>query len=86
MIRLNNFMPNIEYPVKWKYSVIGRSFEHIDQAIKDVIDRDYALEFSHISSRGTYQSFILLVEVESEEMREAIFYDLKKHKDILHVL
>ncbi|HED10410.1 MAG TPA: DUF493 domain-containing protein [Caldithrix abyssi] len=86
MIRLNNFMPNIEYPLQWKYSIIGRSLEHIDRAVKEVVDREYSLQFSHISSKGTYQSFILLVEVESEEMRESIFYDLKKHRDILHVL
>ncbi len=86
MIRLNNFMPNIEYPLQWKYSIIGRSLERIDKAVREVVDREYTLQFSHISSRGTYQSFILLVEVESEEMRESIFYDLKKHRDILHVL
>ncbi len=79
-------MPHIEYPTEWKYSIIGYDYDRVSSAVKELVDGEYSLEFSNISSRGTYQSFILMVRVDSEEMRESLFYALKKHKDIFHVL
>ncbi|RMH61494.1 MAG: DUF493 domain-containing protein [Calditrichaeota bacterium] len=86
MIRLNNFMPHIEYPTEWKYSVIGYDYERVRRAVEEVVPGEFSLKFSNMSSQGTYQSFLLVVTVESEEMRESLFYSLKRHKDIFHVL
>ncbi|NPA03752.1 MAG: DUF493 domain-containing protein [Epsilonproteobacteria bacterium] len=76
----------IEYPTIWRYKVIGEDAQKTREAIKSVTDRPTTITFSKQSNRGKYQSFNADIMVHSEEERERIYKDLKKHKDIKMVL
>ena len=76
----------IEYPTIWRYKVIGENAQKTRAAIKSVTDRPTTITFSKQSNRGKYQSFNADIMVHSEEEREKIYQDLKKHEDIKMVL
>ncbi len=76
----------IEYPTVWRYKVIGQDAKKTREAIKSVTDRPTTITFSKQSNRGKYQSFNADIMVHSEEEREKIYHDLKKHEDIKMVL
>jgi len=79
--------PEILYPCRWEYKVIGTHREHLEAAIAAIMqDQEYSLDFSHASSTGKYCSFLLTTTVEDEEQRNAIFAALEKHSDIRMVL
>ena len=84
--------PEIVYPCRWEYKVIGSSRECMEAAIVAIVQDlnytrlDYTLDFSHASSTGKYCSFLLVVTVEDEEHRNAIFEALEKHNDVRMVL
>ena len=79
--------PEIIYPCRWEYKIIGTHREQMEAAIVAIMQGlDYTLNFSHASSKGKYCSFLLAVTVEDEEHRNAIFKALHTHSDIRMVL
>ena len=77
----------LEYPCNWCYKVIGESTEGIKEAIKDVIDmREHKLSKSNKSKGGKYTSMNLDMLVHSDDDRETIYEELKKHKNIKMVI
>ena len=82
--------PEIVYPCRWEYKVIGSNREQIEAAILAIVQElnclDYTLDFSHTSSTGKYCSLLLAITVENEEHRNAIFKALETHPDIRMVL
>lgn len=87
--------PEITYPCRWEYKVIGRD----DQAVKDAVaacvqglaqdqasPRDYGLGFSRASGKGNYLSFKLELEVRSQTERDALFQDLSAHPAVFMVI
>ena len=77
----------IEYPCSWEYKVIGENFSRVSKAIAEVLaDKNYSSKKSNMSSRGTYVSIRVELIVENEDIRNAIFYQLKQHEHIKMVL
>jgi uncharacterized protein len=89
-IRILNFdeeTPKIEYPRKWVYKVIGMDFTRVQVAVSQVLaNKEYIFEESNMSSKGSYVSVRVELVVENEDIRNAIFSDLKDHDDIKMVL
>ena len=79
--------PVIEYPCPWEYKAIGRDENSMREAIAEIVaDREYDLSFSRASRNSRYCSLLLVVTVESEDHRNAIFTALQGHRHIRMVL
>lgn len=71
--------PNIEYPTIWSYTLIGWKEADMRDAVHRYLGDEaaYKLTFSHFSRKGTYISLHLEIEVESEEVRDTTFQELR---------
>ncbi len=79
--------PDITYPCKWLYKVIGKNPETVKKAILDVCaPSKVEITFSHVSSSGKYHSFNAELEVQTEEQRLAIYQALHNNEAINIVL
>lgn len=77
----------IEYPIEWKYKVIGKDRDILIQTIDRILDnREYRLQNSKTSSKGKYISLQVSTIVQSEEERNTIFQNLQKEQDIFFVI
>jgi len=77
----------LEYPCNWCYKVIGNDKESVTEAIKDTLDeREHKLTHSNASKNGKYVSMNLDMLVHNEDDRQAIYEELKKHKNVKMVL
>jgi len=82
-----NKKPQIEYPCKWPYKIIGDSIEEMISAVEEaVVDLECDLTPSNISKKGKYFSLNITVGVPSEIMRDLIFQKLSKHPAIKFVI
>jgi putative lipoic acid-binding regulatory protein len=82
-----NNKPQIDYPCKWPYKIIGESIDEMINAVEEVVvDLEYDLTPSNISRKGKYLSLNITVEVPSEIMRDLIFQKLAKHPAIKFVI
>jgi putative lipoic acid-binding regulatory protein len=78
-----NNKPQIEYPCKWPYKIIGDNIEEMISAVEEaVVDLKYDLTPSNISKKGKYFSLNISVVVPSEVVRDLIFQKLSKHPAI----
>jgi putative lipoic acid-binding regulatory protein len=78
---------NIEYPCKWQYKIIGKSVEDMISAVEDiVVDLEYDITPSNISSNEKYYSLNLQVMVPSEIIRNIIYQKLTQQEAIKFVL
>ena len=83
----DNSRPNIKYPTKWTYSVIGMDRAQLEQAIKDVVeDRSHTVSLSNVSSKGRYVSLVLQLIVLNEGERLRLFKALRDHPAVTMVL
>ncbi len=79
--------PVIEYPCRWEYKAIGWDEETLREAIAEImVDCPHDLSFSRSSRSGRYCSLLLVVTVESEDHRNAIFTTLQGHRHVRMVL
>ena len=79
--------PDIEYPCRWEYTIIGRSRLQIRGAVEAAVPRvDFDLVESHVSRGGKYCSMALLIEVEDQAERDRIFMTLREHPDVVMVI
>jgi putative lipoic acid-binding regulatory protein len=79
--------PVIEYPCPWEYKAIGWDETAMREAITEIMaDRQHDLSFSRTSGAGRYCSMLLVVTVESEDHRNAIYRALQEHRHIRMVL
>ncbi len=79
--------PIIEYPCPWEYKAIGWDEDSMREAIVEIMaDRQHDVSFSRTSRTGRYCSLLLVVVVESEDHRNAIFRALQSHRHIRMVL
>jgi putative lipoic acid-binding regulatory protein len=82
-----NKKPQIDYPCKWPYKIIGESVAEMISAVEEVvIDLEYDLTPSNISKKGKYFSLNITVVVPSEVVRDLIFQKLTKHPAIKFVI
>jgi putative lipoic acid-binding regulatory protein len=78
---------DLTYPTDWKYRVIGFDEKLLQIAIDEVLqDLEYSIRFGNRSSGGKFISFEISLSVETEEHRNKIFIDLKKHTHIKMVI
>ncbi|GHV04709.1 hypothetical protein AGMMS50229_06600 [Campylobacterota bacterium] len=79
--------PQIDYPCEWEYRLIGRDAATMATAAMGAVGGTaHKLEPSHTSSKGSFVSMRLIVNVSSEEERLAIFEALRASKSILQIL
>lgn len=79
--------PDIEYPCRWEYTIIGRTHEQIRGAVETAVERmDFELVESHVSRGGKYCSMALAVIVEDQAERDRIFMALREHADVVMVI
>ncbi len=79
--------PIIDYPCEWEYKAIGWDEDSMREAIVEIMaDREHEVSFSRTSRTGRYSSLLLVVTVESEDQRNAIFRALQEHRHIRMVL
>ncbi len=82
-----NKKPQIDYPCKWPYKIIGDNIEEMINAVENVVtDLEYDLTPSNISRKGKYFSLNIIVVVPSEKVRDLIFQNLNKHVAIKYVM
>lgn len=79
--------PEIDYPTKWSYKIIGSDVEKILAiAEKSVFGMEYEISLSNVSKTEKWYSFNLTVVVPSEVVRNLIFQKLDESPDIKMVL
>lgn len=77
----------LKYPCEWRYKLIGKEMETIEQAVRDVLsERDHKIDFSNASCTGKYCSMNLDLLVHNEDERQYVYEALKAHVDIKMVL
>ncbi len=79
----NSKKPEITYPCKWSYRVIGDDVEKILNAIEMAVSGlEYDVTPSNISRNGKYYSLNLQLEVPNEIVRDLIFEKLEKDPSV----
>ena len=79
--------PEIQYPGKWRYTVIGTDRPSMEAAVTNVLDgRSHKLSLSNMSSKGKYVSLLLELIVLNEAERLDLFDKLKSQPAIAFVL
>ncbi|RKY20150.1 MAG: hypothetical protein DRQ55_08570 [Planctomycetota bacterium] len=79
--------PDIEYPCRWRYRVIGRDGLTLRAVVATLLgDREYTVADGNTSRSGKYRSIDLNVLVPDEDTRLSIFYQLSWHEDVAFVL
>ena len=79
--------PDIDYPCRWTYKVIGLDEQTLRRGIARVIGlRAHDLCLSHRSASGKYTSLTLELTVHSEPDRVAILAGLNAHAAVKIVL
>lgn len=77
----------IEYPCKWKFKIIGEKVEDMISAVeKIVVNLEYDITPSNISSNEKYFSLNLQVLVPSEIIRNILYQKLTQQEAIKFVL
>jgi len=79
--------PNVEYPGRWIYKVIGMDCDRVRQAIEEVMQqRPCEIRYSRSSAKGKYHSFSLEMMLYSDDQRLSIYEALMKHPAVRIVL
>lgn len=77
----------IDYPCHWEYKVILPAGIDINMPVKEVFEnRHFSIKPSHISKKGSYESFNVTVLVTNDSERQDLFNALKSHQNIKYVL
>ena len=83
----NGKKPEIEYPIKWDYKIIGADVDEMLSAVEDSIKGlEYEVSPSNVSTNEKYFSLNISVIVPSEIVRDLIFQNLSKHPAIKIVI
>ena len=79
--------PEINYPTKWGFKVIGRDKDKVEQAIKDILcNKTHSCKFSNSSKGGKFSSFSAECTVDNEEERDALYKAFGEHSDVNYVM
>ena len=86
-MELQNRKPEINYPTKWEYKIIGSDVDEMIKAVENIV-RDFEFELvpSNISKKANYFSMNVIVFVPTEEFRDKIFKELAEHPAIKFVI
>ena len=84
---LQNKKPEINYPTKWEYKIIGADIDEMISAVETIVkDFEYEIVPSNISKKANYFSMNVIVLVPTEEFRDKIFKELTEHQAIKFVI
>ena len=95
MPEANDQKPQIDYPCRWEYKIIGTDEGAVREAVKACLpealnqgsgDRPYELGFSRASNQGKYVSLVLAVEVQDGKERNTLFQVLGDRPEIKMVI
>lgn len=87
--------PEVEYPCRWQYKVIGTDGEAVAEAARECVARclgadhgarSVELEPSRSSAGGKYVSWSLSLRVDSARERDELFAALGSHEMIRIVI
>ncbi len=87
--------PEIEYPCRWSYKMIGSEEEAVARAARECVGlclglepgpRDMKLSLSRKSGGGKYVSWNLQLRVDSQAERDELFTALADHPAIRIVI
>jgi hypothetical protein len=86
-MNLESSRPEIDYPTKWEYKIIGPDIDEMIKAVETIIvDLEYNLSASNISRKANYFSLNISVGVPSEIVRDLIIQKLSAHPAIKFVI
>ncbi|MBN2284068.1 MAG: DUF493 domain-containing protein [Deltaproteobacteria bacterium] len=79
--------PDLEYPCRWRYTIVGSDREGMERAVACIISgKPHILTLSRKSEKGTYCSLRLETTVDSEAHRLKIYEALRDHPLVRVVL
>ena len=78
--------PNITYPCKWEYRIIGKDEKKLRELIFEIMPREYEIKCGKNSAQGHYVSLYVELVVQSENERNEIFSALQKSQEVKMVL
>ena len=79
--------PEIEYPCRWSYRIIGTSDEAIRAAVVEVVgDTEHALHASNESRGGKYVSLRLTLTVVDDDHRLRIYRRISRAECVKMIL
>lgn len=81
-----NGKPQIDYPTKWEYRIIGKDKKELEEIVKEIFPQGYELKDGQASSGGKFVSIVVSAEVASEQERNELFAKLKNHPQVSMVL
>lgn len=78
----------IEYPCAWQFTLFGKDEAEVRAAVERVVGADGGarLAVSKRSSKRTYLSLVLEIEVESDEDRRGLWERFAAEPAIMYVL
>jgi len=79
--------PEIAYPCRWGYKVVGPSEAALRAAITVIVgEREHAVTLSRVSSSGKYVSLSVEVLVHDHDERRGLANELHTHDAVAFVL
>ena len=86
-MNLDERRPDIDYPTRWQYKIIGSDVNEMLSAVAESIKGlDYEVTPSNVSKNEKYFSLNVSLIVPSEVVRDIIFQNLAKHPAIKIVI
>jgi len=75
--------PDIDYPTKWGFKLIGRDKNNLLKCIKEAMgEKEHQCSLGNKSKTGKFHSYNASCIVETEEERNKIFKYFEDHKDV----
>jgi putative lipoic acid-binding regulatory protein len=79
--------PEIDYPRRWGFKIIGRDRQALLSCIKEVMgDKKHLCSVGNASKTGKFHSYNASCEVESQEERDRLFKCFQEHADVQFVI
>ena len=79
--------PEINYPTKWGFKVIGKDKTKVQEAIKEIMGKKaHTCKFSNSTSKGNFHSYSAECTVDSQEERDNLYKAFGKHDDVHYVI
>jgi len=75
--------PQIEYPTRWGFKVIGRDKDALMACIKEVMgEKEHLCSLGNQSRTGKFTTYNASCVVESQEERDRLFKCFQDHQDV----
>jgi len=79
--------PQIEYPTRWGFKIIGRDKEKLQACIKEVMgEKEHLCSIGNSSRTGKFTTYNASCIVEDQEERDRLFKCFQDHDDVEMVI